>query len=761
MGTARHAPTIDEQYGNPARHARIIEDNLVQISDVATPTKQNLEAHNRMNLVKTLAYAAIIGGIGNWQACSAKPANVLITVDKPAIGVGQSITLNAKAFAPDGMPAVGWTLLPYINGQRWGAHEKVDAKGRAQFQIPLPRVGVQTITVAAAQQLDDSAHWIWAQRSTNNQVITLSGSEKLPWQPTKATLWAAADNKATLSINGKPAGVYVGWSETKPVDINPSLFTKGMNNFKAVTENADGPGGFIFKCVLRNGDQEITLVSNGKWSYTEGGNASTAVKDLGGAHSSNWSMPSWPNANLRQQLYTKAVCPKDITLSNAVTVQVNRRVLPAPRKDANHLVVMQWENWYGPTMYNWGTSHAVPLVGFYQTADEDVLRQHIIWMIEAGVDIIQCDMSNNIWDAKQWDGRSSMSNNLIFVNGLMLETLAKMRDEGYDVPKFICLSGVNYTDNALNVINAQLNYLYQTYINNPRFSDLWYRYDGKPLIVILDPPSFLKDKLDKTDQRWTIRPCNVHMEKFSWQRDIGYWSWMDTYATLVKNAKGEPEQVTASIGCFTEKGWKDPLTRGRRGGATFVEDWQTVMKERPRFVNIHQFQEFAGQIEGEGSGGNPDMYVDSYSVDLSDDLEPVSLTATGYRGNGGWGFFYQNLCKALVDLYRQAKPETTVLVVAKPDRRHEVTGNSMELQWMSVGKQIPHGVSISIDGKPVKTAMTEQNTKLNISQLKPGVHTITLTAPGAVQRYRLSWTEDSLPLSKLEPTTVTMEFIKK
>ena len=65
-----------------------------------------------MNLVKTLAYAAIIGGIGNWQACSAKPANVLITVDKPAIGVGQSITLNAKAFAPDGMPAVGWTLLP-------------------------------------------------------------------------------------------------------------------------------------------------------------------------------------------------------------------------------------------------------------------------------------------------------------------------------------------------------------------------------------------------------------------------------------------------------------------------------------------------------------------------------------------------------------------------------------------------------------------------------------------------------------------------
>ncbi|MHB1462913.1 MAG: glycoside hydrolase family 71/99 protein [Armatimonadota bacterium] len=712
-----------------------------------------------MRLLRTLALTACMT-IGSWQVIAAAPVQITVSSDKTAIGMGQCVQLTASAKTADGKPAVGWTLLPYVNGQRWGAHEIADANGKAHFQIPLPRVGIQQITVGAVQQLDDTAHWIWAQRSTDNQIITASHSYDLPWQPTKAVLWSAADNQATMTINGKPAGVFTGWTDAKATVLDPKLFHPGPNKFEARVENSNGPGGFIMRLELSNGQKQLTLVSDGSWMYTEGSGNLTAVKDLGGAHSAIWTMPGWPNANLRQQLYTAAVCPKEMPLSNTISVQVDRRKLQAPPKDPDHLVIMQWENWYGPTMYNWQTSHAVPLVGFYQTADENVLRQHIIWMIEAGTDIIQCDMSNNIWDAKTWDERSGMSDNLIFVNGLMMETLAKMRDEGIDVPKFIALSGVNNTPNALTVINGQLNHLYQSYINNPRFSDLWYRYEGKPLIVILDPPSFLKDKLDKTDPRWTIKPCNVHMEKFSWQRDIGYWSWMDTDATLVRNSKGEAEQITASVGCFTEKGWKDPLTRGRRGGATLVEDWALVMKDRPRFVNIHQFQEFAGQIEGEGSGGNPDMYVDSYSVDLSDDLEPVSLTAPGYRGNGGWGYYYLNLNKALVDMLRQKTPETTVLVVAKPDRRHEVSGNSMELQWRSVGKPLAQGVTVAIDGKVVATGLKKQNSQLDISKLKLGLHTITLTAPGAQQRYRLLWNDDSLPLSSLEPSTVTMEFIK-
>ena len=61
---------------------------------------------------------------------------------------------------------------------------------------------------------------------------------------------------------------------------------------------------------------------------------------------------------------------------------------------------------------------------------------------------------------------------------------------------------------------------------------------------------------------------------------------------------------------------------------------------------LHQFNEFTGQ-GSHGYGPDKDIFVDSYSVEYSDDYEPVSLTAPGFRGdNGGWGFYYLNLTEA-------------------------------------------------------------------------------------------------------------------
>lgn len=57
--------------------------------------------------------------------------------------------------------------------------------------------------------------------------------------------------------------------------------------------------------------------------------------------------------------------------------------------------------------------------------------------------------------------------------------------------------------------------------------------------------------------------------------------------------------------------------------------------------------------------------MDSYSVEYSDDYEPVSLTAPGFRGdNGGWGFYYLNLTRALVEIYNGQADDVTVMAVA-------------------------------------------------------------------------------------------------
>ncbi len=685
---------------------------------------------------------------------------IKISVNKKTVGMGLPIELKATATLPNGKPAVGWMILPYVNGQRWGAHDYADANGKAVFQIPLPRVGKQLITASAMSAAEDPSHWIWADVAADEQNVTLRHTFSIKGKPLSAQLWVAVDNDGITKINGKPVGDTSGFYGNRLLRVPSGVLVSGENKIEVVAHNASGPAGYLLRMEVKSDAGKQLVVSDKSWTVQQGDTSPVAVRDLGPANLCQWSMDQWPTTPSKAPMFTGSVISPDMPVSNQLVVDVQRRNLQAPPKDPKHLVVTQWECWYSPTIYSWGTAQAVPLMGFYRTSDENVMRQHIIWMIEAGIDIIQCDMSNNIWNAQDWDDRSGGTNELLFLNQLMMETLSKMKDEGINVPKFMILSGANTTVNGLKVINQQLNALYQLYVQNPRWGDLYYKLDGKPVVLMLDlTGTFYADRA-KIDNRWNLRIASVNMETNVDQRNKGFWSWMDNGATSVPGPDGKPEAITASVGCFNSGGWLDPGSHGRRGGATFVEDWQSVMKDKPQHIFIHQFQEFAGQPEGQGYGDKHDLYQDSYSVDLSDDLEPVSLTTPAYRGKGGWGYFYLNLTKALVDMVQQKRLDTTVLVVAKPDRRHEVSGNSMELQWRSVGKPLAQGVTVSIDGKLVKTGLKQQSANLDISKLNAGLHTITLTAPGAMQRYRLLWNDDSLPLQKLEPSTVTMEFIK-
>ncbi len=704
--------------------------------------------------------AMMMASIAVSALANAQQPSVKIAVNKRSTGMGQGIELYAKATLPDGKPAVGWTILPYVNGQRWGAHEIADKAGKAVFQIPLPRVGQQIVTASVLPSVKDVSQWIWAFTTSDQQVLTLRRSFQIKGKPTGAQIWLAVDDIAKLSINGKPVGDWAGWLGDKMKRVPAGILVSGENKIEATATNGSGPAGFLFRMEVATDLGTVSVGSDSSWTAQQEGKPIEPVEETGAPKVVQPALDQWPIDAHLAQMYTSTVMAPDQPVSNQIIVDVKFRKLQAPPKNPKSLVVMQYEEWFSPTIYNWGTAQAVPLMGFYRCSDENVLRQHIIWMIEAGTDIIQCDMSNNIWFTDDWNNVSGIVRELLFINELMMETLAKMRDEGIDVPKFMILSGVSWTPNGLQVVNHQLNALYQLYINNPRYGDIYYKLDGKPVVLLLDLPGRFHPQLKDIDNRWNIRFASVNMETNVEQREKGFWSWMDNEATSVPGPDGKPESITASVGCFNGGGWKDPGSRGRRGGATLVEDWQAVLRDRPKHVFIHQFQEFAGQLESQGRGPNRDIFGDSYSVDLSDDIEPTSLTKTAYRGNGGWGYFYLNLNKALMDMLRQKTPETTVLVVAKPDRRHEVSGNSMELQWRSVGKSLADGVTVVLDGKVVKSGLMEQSTILDISKLKPGLHTITLTAPGAMQRYRLSWTDDSLPLSSLEPSTVIMEFIK-
>ena len=213
------------------------------------------------------------------------------------------------------------------------------------------------------------------------------------------------------------------------------------------------------------------------------------------------------------------------------------------------------------------------------------------------------------------------------------------------------------------------------------------------------------------------------------------------------------ECTTVNPACFAENGWKAPEAWGRRDGWTYLESFKTALEHRPRMVMLHQFNEFTGQ-GSHGYGPDKDIFVDSYSVEYSDDYEPVSLTAPGFRGdNGGWGFYYLNLTRALVDIYNGQADDVTVMAVAPVHCKD----GKISVHWTTVGVQ-PESFTVAIDGQTVETAAGGTGVSLSSEELTPGDHLLTVTANGVGTRYALSPYDLDTPSAEPMPVEVSKKF---
>ena len=102
-----------------------------------------------------------------------------------------------------------------------------------------------------------------------------------------------------------------------------------------------------------------------------------------------------------------------------------------------------------------------PLFGYYNSLDAWVIRRHLSLLYNAGVDFLVFDTTN----AVTYDS---------VVNKIIREAEA-MIEEGWDVPK-LCY----YTNaNSKSVMEA----LYRTFYKKGKYDDVWYKIDGKPLII--------------------------------------------------------------------------------------------------------------------------------------------------------------------------------------------------------------------------------------------------------------------------------------
>lgn len=108
--------------------------------------------------------------------------------------------------------------------------------------------------------------------------------------------------------------------------------------------------------------------------------------------------------------------------------------------------------------YHWGE----PEMGYFLSKDEYVIRKDMSMLADAGVDVLVMDVTNAVryWD--EW--------NTIF------PVMEKMKAEGNKVPKF-CFWAFNGP--VISVVQD----LYDKIYKENKYKDLWFYWDGKPLLL--------------------------------------------------------------------------------------------------------------------------------------------------------------------------------------------------------------------------------------------------------------------------------------
>ena len=132
---------------------------------------------------------------------------------------------------------------------------------------------------------------------------------------------------------------------------------------------------------------------------------------------------------------------------------------PEARKQSNHPA---WKR-YDPHMYH----YAEPEMGYFLSQDEWVIRKDISMLTDAGVDVMIMDVTNAVryWD--EWE--------------VTFKTMQKMKAEGNPVPKF-CFWAFNGP--VITVVQE----LYDRIYKENKYPDLWFYWDGKPLLLYNSDP---------------------------------------------------------------------------------------------------------------------------------------------------------------------------------------------------------------------------------------------------------------------------------
>jgi hypothetical protein len=288
---------------------------------------------------------------------------------------------------------------------------------------------------------------------------------------------------------------------------------------------------------------------------------------------------------------------------------------------------MAYSPWFPPTVWggHGGCTWGQPTIGWYNSSDTAVIGQHGKWLVEAGVDFIVVDWSNNIdypGDPARNDLRAIED-----ATRRVFEEFATMPRR----PRIAILMGspraVDYTNGR---IQAKANQIYDTFIANPVFRNLYQDHEGKPLLLdyVGTPSPFTDGPPPWNDSRFTVRHMTGFVSEQPNLRDgavskYGYWSWEDRGAQTYTVSGGRPEAMVVSAAVRGDPhGWASTNKReGRNNGQTFVNKWNRAIDIGPQIAFVQSFNEWTGCPQRPGEEMSPEY---------SNDIEPSVELGTRY-----------------------------------------------------------------------------------------------------------------------------------
>jgi hypothetical protein len=265
----------------------------------------------------------------------------------------------------------------------------------------------------------------------------------------------------------------------------------------------------------------------------------------------------------------------------------------------------------------WGEPH----LGYYSSSDPSVIRQHAAWLVDAGVDFIYIDWSNNVdADIRTGSGNHSLLN--IEKSTLVLfDEFARLQR----APKVAIMIGFARQPGAVTDgrLQRKADQVYQQFIAKPEYQRVLQTYLGKPLLIVYtDTPSPYQNGLPPwSDARFTVR----YMTGFVTQQPrllgtsrlskFGYWTWEDRGEQTYTVFRGHPEALTVVPSWRGDSHARIPA-QPRDDGQTFRAEWARARIVGPKFVLVNTFNEWA-----QGEDATPEV---------SKDIEPCKQFGTLY-----------------------------------------------------------------------------------------------------------------------------------